>query len=161
MTVLGKFVINYRKYLSHWELLTSKALIRSHLDNGNSIWDPHYQMNKFAVEKVQCWATKLVSHLKHLSYEQWLVALRLPSLLFRKRWADMIQVYKIMNGIDRLDPRAFFNRALNEPARGHSRRLFVGRCQLKLRKKLIQPASDSELELIIRSCCHSHYPKFF
>ena len=111
-----------------------KALVRPHLEYGNIIWHPHYQKVRLAVEKVQRRATKLVPHLKHLSYEQRLVALRLPSLLFRRRRADMIQVYKIMNVLDRLDPRAFFNRALNERTRGHSQRLFVGRCRLEIRK---------------------------
>ena len=68
-----------------------KALVRPHLEYGNIIWHPHYQMDKLAVEKVQRRATKLVPHLKHMSYEQRLVALRLPSLLFRRRRGDMIQ----------------------------------------------------------------------
>jgi len=112
-----------------------KALVRPHLEYGNIIWYPYYQMDKLAVERVQRRATKLVPYLKHLSYEQRLVALRLPSLLFRRRWGDMIRVYKIVNGIDRLDTRVFFNRALNERTRGHSQRLFVGRCRLEIRNK--------------------------
>ena len=60
--------------------------------------------------------------------------LRLPSLLFKMRRGDTILVYKILGGIDRSDPRAFFNRALNERARDHSQRLFVGRCRLEIRK---------------------------
>jgi hypothetical protein len=48
----------------------------------------------------------------------------------------MIQVYKIINGIDRLNPRAFFDTALNERTRGHSQRLFMGRCRLEIRKNL-------------------------
>ena len=56
------------------------------------------------------------------------------TLLFRSRRGDMIQVYKITNGIVRLDPRAFFNRELNERTRDHSQRLFVGHCRLEIRK---------------------------
>ena len=97
-------------------------------------------MDKLAVEKVQRRATKLVPHLKHLSYEERLVSLRLPSLRFRRLRRDMIQMYKIMNGIDRLDPRAFFNRALNERTRGRSQRLFVDSCRLEIRKT--HPASE-------------------
>ena len=58
----------------------------------------------------------------------------LPSLQFRRLPGDMIQVYKIMHGIDRLDPRAFFNRSLTERTRGHSQRLFMGRSRLEIRK---------------------------
>ena len=97
------------------------------LEYGNIIWHAHYQMDKLTIEKVQ---------LKYLSFEERLVAASmLPPLLFRRRRGDMIQVYKIMNGIDRLDPRAFFNRALNERTRGHSQRLFMGRCRLEIRRR--------------------------
>ena len=88
-------------------LMLYRTLVRAHLEYGIIIWYPHYQTDKLAVEKVQHQVTKLVPHLKHLSYEERLVALRLQSLLFRRR-GDMIQVYKIMNGVDRLDPRALW-----------------------------------------------------
>jgi len=71
------------------------------------------------VEKVQHRATKLVPHLKHLSYEEWLVALRFPSLLFRRWRGDMV-----MNGIDRLDRNhSPTEHSMNEPEvtiRGYS-----------------------------------------
>jgi len=46
-----------------------KALVRPHLEYGNIIWHPHYQMDKLALEWVQRHATKLVPHLKHLSMD--------------------------------------------------------------------------------------------
>jgi hypothetical protein len=52
-----------------------KAFVRPHLEYGNSIWHPHYQMDKLAVEKVHRRATMLVPHMKHLSYELQLVTL--------------------------------------------------------------------------------------
>jgi len=59
-------------------------LYKAHLEYGNNVWHSHYQMDKLAAEKVQGRATKLVPHLKHPSYEQRLVALGLPSLLFNE-----------------------------------------------------------------------------
>ena len=68
---------------------------------------------------------RLAQHLKHLSYEGRLLSPRFPSLLFRNRGRDMIQVC----GVNRLDTRTFFDRALNERTSGHRQRLFVGRNQ--------------------------------
>jgi len=48
-----------------------------YIEYANFIWHPDYQMDKLAVEKVQRRAT-LVPHLKHMSYEEQLVALRHP-----------------------------------------------------------------------------------
>ena len=45
-----------------------KALVRPHLEYGNVIWHPRFEMDKIAVEKVQRRATKLVPELKHLPY---------------------------------------------------------------------------------------------
>ena len=74
-----------------------------------------------------------------------------------------MRVYKIMNGINRLDPRQEYSsieHSMNEPeviVRSYS----WGAVDSKYEKNLIQPARGSGLELIIRSCCHSPYPKLF
>ena len=68
------------------------------------IWHPRLRYDKLEVEKVQRRATRMIPSLKGLSYEERLRALNLPSLEHRRRRGDMLQVYKILNGIDRLDP---------------------------------------------------------
>ena len=50
-----------------------------------------------AVEKVQKRATKLITSLKHKSYEERL-GIHLPTLKFRRIRGDMIEVYKILTG---------------------------------------------------------------
>ena len=47
--------------------------------------------------------------MEELNYEQRLVKLGLPSLQYRRTRADMIQVYKIVTGLDRINPRLFFD----------------------------------------------------
>ena len=90
---------------------TTFSCIDEDKENGNIIWHPRYRIDKIQIEKVQSRATKLIPHLRHLSYEARLQALKLPSLDFRPRRGDMIQVFKIMNGLDRLDPDFPFLRA--------------------------------------------------
>ena len=46
--------------------------------------------------------TKLVKCLKHLSYEDRLKTIGLPSLEYRRERSVMIQVYKSMHGIDKV-----------------------------------------------------------
>ena len=62
-----------------------------------------FKKDKILIENVQRRATRLVKCLKHLSYEDRLKTLGLPSLEYRIERSDMIQVYKIMHGIDKVD----------------------------------------------------------
>ena len=87
------------------------TLVRPHLEYGNIIWHPRHLISNLQIEKIQRRATKLVPRLKHLPYEDRLQTPNLPSMGFRRRRRAMIQVYKIMNGLDRLDPEIFFLRA--------------------------------------------------
>ena len=60
------------------------------------------------IENVQRRATKLVTSIKHLSYQERLKQLGLPSLEYRCERADLIDVYKIMNNIDQVEKDKFF-----------------------------------------------------
>ena len=54
--------------------------------------------NRFTIENVQKRATKLVKSASHLPYNERLYVL--PSLEWRRKRADVIQVYKIIHGIN-------------------------------------------------------------
>jgi len=71
-------------------------LVRCHLEYGNVIWSPRFKMESVEVEKVQRRATKLIQNLRHLPYKVCLRTLKLPSLNYRGRRGDMIQIYKII-----------------------------------------------------------------
>ena len=73
-----------------------KSLVRSHLDYGDLIWFPVLKKHIRMIENVQRRATRILSTLRHLSYSERLQELNLPTLLYRRRRADLIQVFKII-----------------------------------------------------------------
>ena len=85
-----------------------KAMVRPHLEYGNAIWGPYYQADIKTVEAVQHRVTKLIPTLKDKTYEDRLKSLKLPSLVYRRRRGDMITMYKLMNGLIRIDRMDLF-----------------------------------------------------
>ena len=75
------------------------SLVRPHLEYASEIWNPYLMGDIQTLEKVQRRATKLVPELRDLDYTNRLVALNLPSLLYRRRRMDMITVFRIVHGL--------------------------------------------------------------
>jgi len=75
-----------------------KSLARCHLEYANSVLNPNRQGLRKDLEKVQMRATKLVLTVKHLTYKERLVQLKLPTLKYRRLIGDMIVVFKILTG---------------------------------------------------------------
>ena len=61
--------------------LLYKSLVRPHLEHGNLIWGPFNTADQKLIERVQRRATRLVSGMGHLPYQERLKSLRLPCLL--------------------------------------------------------------------------------
>ena len=61
-------------------------------------WGPSYKVDQKKVEQIQRRATRLVTSLRHLPYEDRLEKLELPSLTYRRKRGDMIMVYKTITG---------------------------------------------------------------
>ena len=76
------------------------ALIRPHLEYACVIWNPYQLGDIRTLEWVQRSATRACSPLRHLPYNDRLIALNLPSLIYRRRRMDMIMMYKILHGLD-------------------------------------------------------------
>ena len=72
-----------------------KPMVRPHLEYANSIWRPFYKGDIKKVEAVKYRATKLIPELKDKPYDDRLKTLQLPSLTYRRKRGDMIQMYKI------------------------------------------------------------------
>ena len=111
-----------------------KTLVRPYLEYSSVVWDPATIRDQKLLEGVQRRATKLIPTIKDLSYEQRLVNLGLPSLQYRRARADMIQVYKIVHGMDRIDPTIFFELVKDFKTRGHKYKLCKPRCRTSFRR---------------------------
>ena len=108
-----------------------KSLVRPILEYGNTVWQPCFKQDSIQLEKVQRRATKLVKDLRDKSYETRLKVLNLPSLVYTRKRADMLQIYRIMSHIDKLDGNKIVMRDLNVRTRGHNFKLFKPRVRTK------------------------------
>ena len=84
------------------------------------------------LENVQRMATRMVNTLS-LTYEERLKTLGLPSLEYRRLRADMIEGYKILNNIDKVDINKFFTIIERNITRGNDLKLYKGRSRLNIR----------------------------
>ena len=127
-----------RKSFEHLDRTTIpllyKTLVRPHLEYGNAIWGPHFTLDQKAVERVQRRATRLIPSIRDLPYEERLRELDLPSLAYRRRRGDMIQTYKIINGIDRLDKSKLFTPSPSTTTRGHRNKLYHPHAHKQVRR---------------------------
>ena len=110
-----------------------KAFVRPHLEYANVVWCPFLKRQSVTIERVQRRATRLMG-CSNLSYEARLKYLHLYSLKGRRIRGDLIQTYKIFQGIDRIDCDSFFSSAPTGITRNSEGKLFVNRCKTNKRK---------------------------
>ena len=80
-----------------------KTIVRPHLEYASTVWSVLYKKDCISIENVQRRSTRMVHSIRHLNYSDRLRDLGLPSLQYRRARADLIEVYKILNGIDKCD----------------------------------------------------------
>ena len=111
-----------------------KQMVRPHLEYAVQAWNPYLAKDRIILERVQKRATRLIRSVSSLSYEQRLRHLKLTSLELRRLRGDLIQVFKIVHGFDRLSFDNFFNLSHNNYTRGHGLKLRKDFSRLDIRK---------------------------
>ena len=74
----------------------------------NTIWGPHFLLDKRRLERVQRRATKMIPSLSDKSYYRCFISLDLPSLHYRRIRGDLIFLCRLINGYLNLDFYTFF-----------------------------------------------------
>ena len=101
-----------------------KALIRSILEYGNSVWCPYLRRHIDEIEGVQRRFTKKIIGMADLSYQERLIKLKLPSLEYRRLRGDLIEVFKILHDFyDPVTTKSLFVRSGTDRTRGHNLKL--------------------------------------
>ena len=92
------------KFLNkHSVKLLYKSLVRPHLEFASSAWSPSLVRDKNELEKVQRRATKMVPELANLSNEKRSKSLGFTDLTTRRTRGDLIQIYKLMNKLEKVN----------------------------------------------------------
>ena len=110
-----------------------KALVRPHLEYCHHIIYPRFKRDFRLIESVQRRATKFLSGLQDLDYEVRLRRLRLPSMLYRLKRGDMIEVYKYLHGHYNISDLPFILEDSSR-TRGNSYKLKKIRCHGLIRQ---------------------------
>ena len=111
-----------------------KALVRPKLDYCVQAWRPYLKKDIENLEKVQRRATKLISQCRGLSYHDRLKITGLTTLEERRNRGDMLEVFKTIKGINKLDYTNLFRLSNNTNTRGHTLKLAKVRPRLDCRK---------------------------
>ena len=108
----------------------STVLVRQHREHGNSVRHSQYKKDIELLESVHHRATRLVPY----GVRGKTGVMKLPFLAFRRLRGDLIEVYKHLHGVYRVDSTELLPLGTREGAatRGHSLKLQKTRCRTLL-----------------------------
>lgn len=102
--------------------------MRPHLEFASSVWNTLNKREIRKIEGVQRRATGMVLELKGLGYEERLKRLGLTDMELRRKRGDLIQLYKISNGLEEVDLGMDIGRG--NVGRSHTQQIY-GSCNIR------------------------------
>ena len=146
---IGLILRNFKYMDEKLFIVLYKALIRPVLEYGNVVWKPYFKKDSELLERVQRRATKIVKSVRNESYP-----VRLPSLVYRIKRADMIQLYRIMTGIDNLQSSKFIKMEKGI-TRGHIFKAFKPRSSSRIKRNTLGYRAINEWNTLSHSVVSS------
>ena len=137
--------------------------IRPIIEYCSCVWATGYQGDLRLLESVQRRWTKQISSVKGLGYADRLHALNLYSVKGRLMRADLIQYWKIFNGLSRIAAEDLFVLSPRHATRGHCYKIFMQATNTDVRKRFFNvrsvPAWNSLPEHVVTAPNLSSFKK--
>ena len=108
--------------------------MRPHLEYAVQFWSPNYIKDQNSLERVQRRATKHIPALRNSTYEERVKRLDMFSLNKRRIRGDLIEVFKIINQFDKINPERLFEMNNVSVTRGNGMKLKGQRYNTTARK---------------------------
>ena len=105
--------------------------------------------------KMQRGATKLITGLIDLRYEEWLKECGLTTLETQRLRGDQIEVLKILNGYENIDSNILFEIKESKITRGHNFTLVKKQSRLDVRKFSFSQRTINVLNRLSAECVHA------
>ena len=112
-----------------------KSYVRPHLEFAIQAWSPYLKKDIQTLEKVQRRATRIIHGMENLTYQERLENTGLYSLECRRQRGDLIETFKILNGLEEIQSENFFTLSHNTSTRGGPQKLFKPRFNTNIRGK--------------------------
>ena len=106
--LLGYIKRQFRTRNKEAILILYNALVRPHLEYAVQFWSPSLRKDIERLEAVQARATKLIPSIRHLGYVRRLERLNLYSLEKRRLRGQLIEIFKMIKGVNNIDYRHLF-----------------------------------------------------
>ena len=109
------------------------TMIRPRLEYAAVVWSPNLKKDINKLERIQRDATKMIPSLRDLPYEERLLRLDLMSLEQRRIRGDLIAMFRLTEGLEKLDREDLIVRD-ERTTRGHGKKLKKGVCRRDIKK---------------------------
>ena len=137
-----------------------KSLVRPHLEYAIQFWCPYYCKDIDILERVQRRATKLIVNMRNLPYEERLKRLGLQTLKTRRLRGELIEVFKILNNIDLVNP-GLLSLAPHGITRNNGLKLVGKRFQTDIAKNFFANKVVSQWNSLPRDVVHAQSINMF